>query len=97
LSAVDGALNPLAYDKMIPSNEEITELIKLAWNLHRHPNRLGKERGYTDPRYGLAAACAGWNQKLTTPFLQYCLETAENDPIIRMAENSLKGKYSKLR
>lgn len=98
LSIVDGALNPLGYDKMMPSTEEIKTLITLAWDLHKHKDRIGKERAYCDPRYGLAAACAGWDKQLTFDFLNYCLETANGDtPLLNVAKNALKQKYIKLR
>lgn len=98
LSLVDGALNPLAYDRMSPNNQEINELIKLGWNLHKHKDRIGKESGYCDPRYSLAAACAGWDKELTIEFLKHCLATAGKDTALRkVAENSLNQKYSKLR
>ena len=56
LSTVSGCLNPLGYDKMLPDENQIKELIKLTWDLHKHKDW---ERGYGDPRYGIAAACAG--------------------------------------
>ncbi|MCZ4222510.1 hypothetical protein [Pedobacter rhodius] len=98
LSIVDGALNPLGYDKMMPSAEEIKTLIKLSWDLHKHKDRIGKELAYCDPRYGLAAACAGWNKQLTFDFLNHCLETSNGDTaLLNVAKNSLKQKYIKLR
>jgi hypothetical protein len=96
LSIVDGCLNPLGYDKMQPEENEIKELIKLSWDLHQHKDRLGLQHGYTDPRYGLAAACAGWDRQLTRDFLEHCLATGDT-PLKYVAENSLKGKYVKLR
>lgn len=68
ISTVDGCLNPLGYDKMQPDENQIKELIKLSWDLHKHNDRLGHEEGYCDSRYGLAAACAGWNRQLTKDF-----------------------------
>ena len=98
LSTVDGCLNPLGYDKMQPDESQIKELIKLSWDLHKHKDRRGNEYGYDDPRYGLAAACAGWDKQLTKEFLEHCLATANGDtPLEYVAENSLKGKYVKLR
>ena len=98
LSLVDGALNPLAYDKMMPPKEEIIELIQLSWDLHRHKDRIGYEKNYCDPRYGIAAACAGWDKELTIDFLNHCLATAVDDPsLIAVAKKSIKGKYTTLR
>ena len=96
LSTVDGCLNPLGYDKMHPEESQIKELIKLSWDLHKHKDRLGHESGYCDPRYGLAAACAGWEKHLTKDFLEHCLATGDA-PLKYVSENSLKGKYVKLR
>lgn len=96
LSTVDGCLNPLSYDKMQPDENQIKELIKLSWDLHKHKDRLGQEGNYCDPRYGLAAACAGWDRQLTKDFLEHCLETGDT-PVKYVSENSLKGKYVKLR
>lgn len=96
LSTVDGCLNPLGYDKMQPDEKQIKELIKLSWDLHKHKDRLGQESGYCDPRYGLAAACAGWDRQLTRAFLEHCLATGDT-PLKYVSENSLKGKYVKLR
>ena len=95
LSIVDGCLNPLGYDRMQPDENQIKELIKLAWDLHKHKDC---ESGYGDPRYGIAAACAGWDRQLTKDFLEHCLATADgNTPLEYVSENSLKGKYVKLR
>ncbi len=96
LSVVDGCLNPLGYDKMQPSNNHIEELIKLCWNLHKHKDRIGQESGFCDPRYGLVAACAGWEKQLTKEFLEHCILTGDS-PVKYVAEKSLKGKYVKLR
>lgn len=81
---------------MQPDKNQIKELIKLSWDLHKHKDRIGHEGGYCDPRYGLAAACAGWDKQLTKDFLEYCLLTGDT-PVKYVAENSLKGKYVKLR
>ena len=90
-SVICGCLNPLGYDQMIPPEAEIKELIKLAWDLHENT-----EKHFCDPRYALAAACAGWNPVLTKGFLEHCLETGDV-PVQYVAEKSLKGKYVKLR
>ena len=98
LSIVDGCLNPLGYDKMLPDENQIKELIKLCWDLHKHKDRIGNEGGFCDPRYGIAAACAGWDRQLTKDFLEHCLASANGDtPLEYVSENSLKGKYVKLR
>jgi hypothetical protein len=93
LSVIDGALDPLGYDRMMPPPEQIEQLIKHSWDLHRHPDMT---RGLVDARYGLAAACAGWEPALVRPFLEHCLSTGDV-PVKHVAENSLKGKYVALR
>ncbi len=98
LSVVNGCLKPLGYDKMLPDENQIKELIRLCWDLHQHKDRIGNEGGFSDPRYGIAAACAGWDRQLTKDFLEHCLATANGDtPLEYVSENSLKGKYVKLR
>jgi hypothetical protein len=98
LSLVSGALIPIGNDRMIPSDNEISELINLSWDLHQHPDRIGLERGYLDPRYGLALACAGWKKDLTNPFLNHCLATIGKDAMLKsVVELALKGKYGKTR
>ncbi len=95
---VDGALTVLGCDRMIPLQDEICEIITLGWDLHKHTDRIGNENGYLDPRYGLVAACAGLDKKLTFPFLNHCIATASNDSVFKkIAENSMLGKYSKFR
>lgn len=95
LSTVSGCLNPLGYDKMQPDESQIKELIKLTWDLNKHKDY---EPGYGDPRYGIAAACAGWDRQITKDFLEYCIATANGDtPLEYVSKNSLKGKYVKLR
>jgi hypothetical protein len=96
LSIVDGALSPLGYDKMLPDEKQIKQLINLSWNLHKHKDLVGFEDNYCDPRYGIAAACAGWDRELTKDFLRHCVATGDT-PVIYVAENSLKGKYVRLR
>jgi hypothetical protein len=96
LSVIHGCLDPLGYDKMVPPIDQIKELIRLGWDLHKHKDRLGQEYGLSDPRYGLAAACAGWDKELTKEFLKHCVLTGDA-PVKYAAEHSLKGKYVRLR
>lgn len=87
-SIIDACLKPLSYDKMITPDDEIQELIKLSWNLHKKD-----KRGITNPRYSIAAAYTGWNKELTKKFLAHCLKTAADDvPLKYVAGNSLKIK-----
>lgn len=90
-SKMEGALEVLGYDKMIPSIENQEKIISLCWDFGKD-----RERGYTDPRYGLAAACAGWTSKNVKPFLEHCLNSSDT-PLIYVAEKSLKNKYVRLR
>ena len=42
LSVVNGCLDPLGYDKMLPNENQIKELIKLSWDLHKHNDMATK-------------------------------------------------------
>ncbi|MFM9988586.1 hypothetical protein [Flavobacterium sp.] len=90
-SKKEGVLEVLGYDKMIPSIENQEKIISLCWNFG-----IDRLRGLTDPRYGLAAACAGWECDKTETFLLHCLES-KDEPLIYVSKNSLKKKYVKLR
>lgn len=105
VSVIDGALLSLAVDRMMPTNDEIEEIIKRSWDINNHPDRIGYEFGLVDSRIYLALACAHWALDLTADFLNHCIETAvdinrfnkpvENLQLIAVCENSLKGKFSK--
>jgi len=104
-SVICGALQVLAIDKMIPSSDEIKEIIKISWDINKHKDRIGHEFGFIDPRVYLAIACAGWDKLLTTSFLNHCIDTAfnidsfgktiENVQLANACQKSLKGIYSK--
>lgn len=103
LSVSTGALMALSYDRMIPDREDCKEIIKACWDINKHPDRIGSEYGLTDPRYYLAAACAGWDIQLTAGFLHHCISTAfnidrsgkpaENKPLVDVCKKALSGKY----
>jgi hypothetical protein len=76
---------------MLPDNEDIKTIIKSAWDFG-----ISREKGFVDPRYGLAAACAGWDKEIVRDFLNHCIATGDV-PLKYVSENSLKGKYIKLR
>ncbi|HEX8018382.1 hypothetical protein [Mucilaginibacter sp.] len=98
LSTVDGALLVLGVDRMLPPASQISELITLGWDLHLHRDRVGYERNFVDPRYGLILACSGWDKKLTLPFLDHCLKTNPNEQRLNQTiENAKKGKYFETR
>ncbi|MDR5591674.1 hypothetical protein [Christiangramia sp. SM2212] len=90
-SITEGVLEAIGYDKMSSSIETQNEIIEKCFD-------FGKDRGdgYTDPRYGLAAACAGWKSSKVPLFLNECLNSGDA-PLEYVAKNSLKGKYVKLR
>jgi hypothetical protein len=90
-SIMQGAYNAIGYDKMLASDEDILELIKLS-----QKPEMDVSPQFDDPRYGLAAAAAGWKKELTESFLLNCLQ-AKDEPLKYVAANSLKGKYVKLR
>jgi hypothetical protein len=86
-----GALDALGYDRMMPESHNIVKLMDSCIHL-RSPD----PKSLSDPRYGLAAACAGWDKKIVTDFLNSCIQTGDA-PLKYVAENALKGKYVKLR
>ncbi len=90
-SATEGALEVLGYDKMVPISKDQQEIISLCWDFG-----VDRPKGCTDPRYGLAAACAGWEPEITTSFLEHCIKS-EDVPLVYVAENALKKKYVRLR
>lgn len=90
-SLVYGMFNALGYDKMQPCASDIKTIIDFAWNFG-----INEEKGYGDPRYGLIAACAGWDKSLVSEFLNHILATTEFSNIKYIAENSLIGKYVRL-
>lgn len=65
-----GMLDALGYDKMLPNNEDIKTIIKSTWDFG-----ISREKGFVDPRYGLAAACAGWDKEIVRDFLNHCIAT----------------------
>lgn len=87
----NGILDSLGYDKIVPSIQNQSKIIELCWD-------AGKDRpkGCTDPRYGLAAASAGWKSEKVICFLNHCLNS-DDVPLIYVSKNSLNGKYAELR
>jgi hypothetical protein len=99
ISVIRGALEALAYDKMVPDNDTIEKIIKLCWDIHKHKDRV---EGISGGRKYLAIACANWDKKLTEGLLRHYIETAyyfnsivKDTRLIEVCENSLKRKYSK--
>jgi hypothetical protein len=105
VSVISGALLCLPLDRMIPNEDEIERIIKLSWDINKHPDRIGHEFGLIDSRIYLALACSDWHINLTKDFLNHCINTAfninrfdkpiENTNLITVCKNSLKGKFSK--
>jgi hypothetical protein len=87
----ESLLEVLGYDKMIPSIEDQKKIIDKYFYFGE-----GIPSYATDPRYGLAAACAGWDENITRKFLEHCL-TINDAPLKYVTQNSLKRKYVKLR
>lgn len=88
----EALLEVLGYDKMLPSEEEQARIIEIFYHFGDDIDR----RYFADPRYGLAAACAGWNKAIVANFLNYCLNIPDA-PLNYVAKNALNGKYVKLR
>ncbi|MBC6697721.1 hypothetical protein [Hymenobacter sp. BT190] len=92
INVQDALLEVVGYDRMVPPVEMQKRIILQFFHFgdfldHRHT---------TDPRYGLAAACAQWEESIVHRFLLHCLRV--DDAGLRyVAENSLNRKYVKLR
>ena len=88
---VEGALEALGYDCMVPLIDEQKYIVDKC-------KAFGNDRpkGYTDPRYGLAAACAKWDKDVVEEFLENCILSSDV-PLKYVAEKSIQGKYVKLR
>lgn len=105
VSVICGALEVLAIDQMLPDDETIKDILLLSWDINKHKDRVGYEYGLIDSRKYLAIACANWSIELTRDFLNHCIETAceinsfgksvQDDNLIAVCQNSLKGKFSK--
>jgi hypothetical protein len=91
INVTEACLEVIGYDRMLPSDHEITFLIHKFWDcMSPSPSNT------CDTRYGLVAACAGWKPELVDDFLQYCLVTGD-PPVKFVAEAALNRKYVKLR
>ncbi|WP_324680299.1 hypothetical protein [Hymenobacter sp. GOD-10R] len=88
----EALLEVLGYDRMVPTSEEQERII----NTFFHFGQGLDLRSRTDPRYGLAAACAGWDPVLVKPFLLHCLHLPDA-PLKHVASKALKQQYTKLR
>ncbi|KGO85750.1 hypothetical protein [Flavobacterium suncheonense] len=88
----ESLLEILGYDKVVPSLEEQKKIIEKYFDFGSDIDL----RYFSDPRYGLAAACAGWNTEVVEQFLKQCL-TINDVPLKYVTENSLKKKYVRLR
>jgi hypothetical protein len=92
-SQVEGALDALGYDRMIPEDSIVQAIVMQCWDFGFDRDK----RGLGDPRYGLVAACAGWlNIPNVKEFLLHCKNTGD-EPVKYVAEKSLEGIYVKLR
>jgi hypothetical protein len=89
-SLVTGFFYALGYDKMVPSIEEQKMLIAKSYDLGFDCD----DEGYSDLRYGLAAACAGWDAPIVKIFLEECCMDG-SEAVKYVALSSLKGQYVK--
>jgi hypothetical protein len=88
----ESLLEVLGYDRVVPTFEEQKAIIDKYFYFGTHTDY----RYCSDPRYGLAAACAGWDSSIVESFLKNCL-TIPDAPLKYVSENSLKKKYVRLR
>jgi len=88
----EGAFKALALLKLIPSDDVIKEIIKIASD----PEGANIVQGYPDDETGLrkwvASASAGWKAELKTDFLNDC-EDIKDDHLAMAVESARKGKY----
>ena len=90
-AVVNGALKSLGQDKIIPVDQDINSIIEILNSFEPK-----KEKGFADVRVGLALACAGWEKRsIVTEFLDSCL-LSEYSPLVKVAGNALKGKYTEI-
>lgn len=88
----ESLLEVLGYDRVIPNIEEQQRIIDKYFDFGSNIDY----RYFSDPRYGLAAACAGWDTHVVQSFLEHCLMVPDA-PLKYVAQNSLKRKYVRLR
>jgi len=89
---IKGALQAMAMLRMVPKKSEILKLIRIA----ELPAAVDAVVEYPNDPKGLrqwvAAAAAGWNQKLVQDFMERCI-CLTDDLLCLAAQQSLKGKY----
>jgi hypothetical protein len=88
----ESLLDVLGYDKVLPTLEEQMRIISMFYHFGDGIDL----RYFSDPRYGLAAACAGWDKQTVRMFLEYCVAIPDV-PLQYVAKHSLEGKYIRLR
>lgn len=92
ITVQESLLEVLGYDRVVPSFEEQKAIIDKYFYFGTNTDY----KYFSDPRYSLAAACAGWDSSVVESFLKNCL-TIPDAPLKYVSENSLKKKYVKLR
>lgn len=85
-----GAVAAVGFDKMMPDEQGIKELITRCWDLG-----ATRENGYLDPRYPIAAVCALWPKELVQAFLEHCIDSGDNY-LKGIARQALQGKYTSM-
>ena len=88
----ESLLEVLGYDKMIPSIDDQRKIIERYFHFGDGMDL----RYFSDPRYGLAAACAGWDENIVKLFLLHCLDI-DDAPLKYVSKNSIGRRYVKLR
>lgn len=88
----ESLLEVLGYDQVISNIEDQKRILEKYFDFGCDIDC----RYFSDPRYGLAAACAGWDAAVVQTFLEHCL-TVPDTPLKYVAQNSLKKKYVRLR
>jgi hypothetical protein len=82
----------MALLRMVPTESEIVEVIRIADLPEAVEAVLGYPNDPTGLRKWVAAAAAGWPRELVREFLERCSTTTDHG-LKLAAEQSLNGKY----
>ena len=89
-----GAYRALAMLRLIPDDDSINEIIRIASDPKGAEMLKGHPKDETGSRMWVAAACAGWKQELTAQFLSEC-EKIKDSQLAVAVEHSRRGQYVK--
>lgn len=86
---INGAVSALAFDVMMPADEDIKKLISIFDQ--KYKDDVFVTKGTTDPRVYLMSAMSKWNKSICKPYIERFLNSS--DYYLKMsAELAIKGK-----